>query len=328
MNRKMRDIIDLSICIVNFNVKNLLRECLNSIYQNTSEISYEVIVVDNASTDGSTEMVEKEFPQAILIKNMVNVGLAKANNQAIKKCRGRYILILNPDTIILPNSLEAMVEVMDEKPDVGISGPMILNKDESIQISILHLYPSLLATLIGFTRIGIIFDYFFPNLNYPMRVAETHEMHKIEHYVSRLTEPALMVRRKAIEEVGLMDESFFLYEEGTDWEKRMIEAGWRLFYTPKAKVIHYGGQSRSKVDGSTIMYHGLRSSHIFIKKHHGKLRARLMKVIIVPTLVLGIIWTFVASWLYPTKQHFLRGICHGNLSTLKVLLYNWKFIGK
>lgn len=249
----------ISIIIVNWNTKDLLRGCLESVYQNPPQGEFEVFIIDNASTDGSPEMVEKEFPQVKLIKNKENVGFAKANNQAIKLAQGKYILLLNSDTEILPNAFDEMLSLMDKNPKIGVLGCQLLNRDGSIQDSCGY-FPSITATL--FTKVqrasmvGRLFK----------RLPSSQQKVEKEKEVDWVTGACLMVRKEAIEKVELLDEKMFMYFEDNDWCWRFKKAGWKVYVTPKAKVIHHSGASLRKASKRIILDYR-KSQYRLYKKH-------------------------------------------------------------
>ncbi|MDH4136450.1 MAG: glycosyltransferase family 2 protein, partial [Anaerolineae bacterium] len=245
---------DVSIIIVNWNTKDLLAQCLQSVYDTVSDLAFEVIVVDNASTDGSPTMVRDHFPQARLIENRKNEGFARANNQAICASHGRYLLLLNSDTITQPGALEAMVHFADRHPEAGIVGCKLLNADGSLQPSWAQ-FPTFCSELMGhnFRR------------RRPMADGLAYE-------VDWVGGACLLARRKAIEMVELLDEDFFMYSEETDWCFRMVRNGWKVYYLPGAEVIHFGGGSSQRASDEMLMQ--LYQSKLrFFRKHYGALPA-------------------------------------------------------
>jgi N-acetylglucosaminyl-diphospho-decaprenol L-rhamnosyltransferase len=260
--------VDLSIIVVNWNTLELLRNCLRSIYANVSNLDLEVIVVDNASSDGSQAMVETEFPQVRLIRNPSNVGFARANNQAIAISRGRYVLLLNSDAVLLPETVSSMVQVLDEKLEVGVVGAQLLNPDGSFQGSFAD-YPSLFGELLLASKLArFVYTPEYPN--YP---PQRSQQPRTCDWVSGA---CLMVRMAAISNVGVLDETYFMYSEETDWCYRMHKAGWSVYYQPAAKVIHWNGQSSKRVPERrrSLVY---RSKWLFMRKHHSALAAGIFR---------------------------------------------------
>lgn len=254
---------DLSIIIVNYKTKNLLEQCLNSIYSENYHFSYEVSVVDNDSKDSSIEMVKKKFPQVKLIENRNNLGFAAANNQALRRSNARYLLLINPDTVVLPDSLNVMMEFMDEHPEAGIAGCKLLNPDYSLQYSCRKF--SNFATF--FLR-GIHLDSIFPNntilRKYMMFDWDHNEIREVEWVLGS----CMMVRRKAVEQVGMLDENFVLYFEDQDWCYRMWKHGWKIYYVPQAQMVHYYQRRSAKQFLNVLTWTHIKSMLYFFKKHY------------------------------------------------------------
>lgn len=254
---------DLSIIIVNYKTRNLLEQCLNSIYSENYHFSYEVSVVDNNSKDSSIEMVKKKFPQVKLIENRNNSGFAAANNQALRRSNARYLLLINPDTVVLPDSLNVIMEFMDEHPEAGIAGCKLLNPDYSLQYSCRKF--SNFATF--FLR-GIHLDSIFPNntilRKYMMFDWDHNEVREVDWVLGS----CMMVRRKAIEQVGRLDENFILYFEDQDWCYRMWKHGWKVYYVPQAQMIHYYQRRSAKQFLNVSTWTHIKSMLYFFKKHY------------------------------------------------------------
>jgi hypothetical protein len=224
-------------------------------------VDFEVIVIDNASSDGSPEMVEENFPQITLIENLENQGFAAANNQGIAVARGRYVLLLNSDTVILDNAIAKMVTFADDHNDATIIGCRVLNPDRTLQPTC-FMFPSLLNMLLSTTYLYKL----FPKSHFFGRERMTWWDRDDVREVDVVTGCFMLVRRKAIKEVGLMDEKFFMYGEETDWCYRFKKAGWKILFTPDAEIVHFGGQSSKKI--ATEMALELRGSILrFIRKH-------------------------------------------------------------
>lgn len=228
----------LSIIIVSWNVKDLLKKCLDSIYQNQGDLELEVFVVDNASTDGTPEMVRNDFPSVSLIENKNNRGFAAANNQAIKLAKGEYILILNPDTEIMGDTLQKSIEFMEQNPKAGILGCQILNSDRTVQPSVRR-FPTFWPIFLIFLKLPKI----FPNLS-----AVNHYLFRDFDYlktqsVDQIMGAFMLVKKEVFRKIGFFDERFFLWFEEVDLCRRAASAGFEIFYYPEAKIIHYGGQS-------------------------------------------------------------------------------------
>lgn len=234
--------MNLSIIIVNWNTKDMLRDCLMSVQNGSGNIETETIVVDNASTDGSQQMVKQSFPEALLIENKENRGFAAANNQGLPAANGRYILLLNSDTMVLGDVLQRSVEFMDSHSDVAVMGCRVLNTDGSLQPTCSQ-FPSLLNLLLltsGLWKLPWI-DFFD---RYQMRRWQRKE----ERDVDVVSGCYMVVRSDAIEEVGRLDEDFFFFGEETDWCRRFQKAGWQVRFAPVGEIIHHGGGSVRKLN--------------------------------------------------------------------------------
>ncbi|RMH71853.1 MAG: glycosyltransferase family 2 protein [Gemmatimonadetes bacterium] len=262
--------VDLSIIIVNYNTCDLLRECLSSIYENTGTLAMEVFVVDNASEDGSSSMVKTDFPQVVLIENSKNVGFAKANNQAIRRSQGRFVLLLNSDTIVVGDALPKMVRFLAETPQAGVVGCKLLNSDLTIQHTIKH-FPTLVNTVSRYFYLSRLFP--FSRMKMFIGTIETDSYYEDIHRVEFLLGACLMVKHQVIEDVGLLDEDFFLYGEETDWCYRIKKAGWEIFYYPHAQIIHHRGQSvkATQKERWWVISRHLKAEYQFIAKHHSAL---------------------------------------------------------
>ena len=265
----------VSLVIVNYNSKEFLRKCLKSIYENTHKISFEVFVVDNNSKDESTKMVKKEFPQVNLIKNEINVGFAKANNQAIRKSGGRYILLLNSDTLVLPNSLNMMKSFMDHHPQAGALGCKLLNPDMTLQPSCRE-FPGFITLLFESTFL----DQLFPSNKIIGRYNLSSWDHNRIREVDQPMGACLMVRKKIIDEIGLLDEGFHMFFEEVDWCYRIKKRGWKIYFLPKARVIHYGGQSIRKANFKMFLsWH--KSRYRFFRKRYSEVSPLVLRTILV-----------------------------------------------
>lgn len=254
--------IDVSIIIVNWNTKDILQNCLASIFAHGGDVELEVIVIDNASHDNSVSMVQTEFPQVILIENSYNKGFASANNQGIAIAKGRYLLLLNSDTIVLNDAIIKSVNFADSNSECGIVGCQILNPDRTMQQSC-FMFPSILNMLLSVTYLYKI----FPRNRFLGRERMSWWDRNDIREVDVVTGCFMLVRRQALDQVGLMDESFFVYGEETDWCYRFKQANWKILFTPDAQIIHFGRQSSKKI--ATQMALQLRGSLLqFFKKHH------------------------------------------------------------
>ena len=285
--------LDLTVSIVSYNTRNLLKGCLNSVYENIRGIKFEVIVIDNNSTDDSVEMIRKEFPQVILIQNKENVGFAKANNQALSGGKGRFFLLLNSDTKVLPNSIEGMVKFMDLHPEVGVVGCEQIRPDGSIQPTIniaLNMWTNLWLIFLRFFQVkrlvsnsrqaSFMVNHFKEALGKTANSYLNHYLDKRDPYeVDWVSGVCLLARKKAVDEVGFLDENFFMYSEDVDWCLRMKQKGWKIYFLPGNKIIHYIKQSSNKGEFDDISPQRFKSIFYFFKKHYGIKAVFLLKIL-------------------------------------------------
>ncbi len=259
--------MNLSIVIVNWNTRDLLATCLESLAASLSRPDREVIVVDNASSDGSALMVRERFPQVSLIQNETNVGFARANNQGIQCCQGRQVLLLNSDTRVIGDALEQLEAFLEGHPRAGAAGARLLNADGTLQPSC---HPMLTPGR-EFWRL-IFLDNIFHRVTYGAELWKSSQPRQVEV----IKGACLMLRREALSEVGLLDESYFMYTEEVDLCYRLAQAGWQLWWVPAAQIIHYGAASSRQA--AQDMYIQLYRSKIqFYRKFGGETRAAFYK---------------------------------------------------
>lgn len=254
---------DISVVIVSWNAREHLVKCLQSIEETKGDLSLEVLVVDNASSDGSPEAVVERFPGVELIRTGANLGFAKGNNVGIRKSSGRYLFLVNSDVIVLPGCFQKMIAFMDLQPGVGMLGPRVWNLDGSFQGSCRRL-PSLWSSAGRALWLGKLVPIpgLFPGSH--LSAKEHEEIREVEVLVGCFW----MVRREALEQVGLLDEDFFMYGEDNDWCKRFAEAGWRLLHYPHADMIHAKGASSAN-DPVRFSVEIEKSRFLYWKKHRG-----------------------------------------------------------
>lgn len=287
--------MDLGILIVSYNTRELLRNCLSSIYQETRGIQFEVTVVDNGSSDSSAEMIRGEFPRVRLIENRKNLGFARANNQAIEESKARYILLFNPDASFRASSPHKMITFMDDHPEVGILGCRILNSDGTVQASN-SAFPNLfteflrafqLKRLVPSPRLrGEIGAKWGRMLGSTLRgYFQVYWDSERIREVDWVSGACLLVRRKAIEEVGLLDEEFFMYYEDADWCYRMAKGGWKTCYFPLFEVVHYVGGSDETFNPRTFIERHKSMYHYF-RKHKDQKAVFLLRLLVFGSLPL------------------------------------------
>jgi GT2 family glycosyltransferase len=253
------------VCIVSYRVRDLLRDCLRSLYQNT-RLSFEVIVVDNASQDGVVEMLQQEYPQIRLVENQDNAGYTRPMNQALRLGRGRYLLQLNPDTLVLPEAIDRLVAFMDQQPEVGICGPKVLNRDLTLQKPCRRGEPRPWAVLTYFLGLSAL----FPNSPFFSRYLMTYLDEDVTHPVDGVAGSCMLVRRALIDQIGYLDERYFAYQEDADFCFRARQAGWRVYYMPQAQIIHYGSLGGSRVQPYRSIYEWHRSYFLYYRRHLAK----------------------------------------------------------
>ncbi len=277
---------DLSICIVTLNAAAFLKGCLDSIQSQAprlvslsseppgdqpatqgspagDSLSYEVIIVDNASTDGTVVMLQAEYAQIKLIRNSTNAGFAKPINQALKAAGGRYMLVLNPDTLVHPGAINALVEYMQSHPEAGICGPKVLNRDGSLQK----------ACRRGVSRPWAAFAYFsglsalFPKSKFFGGYLLNYLDENAVHEVDGVSGSCMLIRRQVLDQVGYFDERFFAYQEDADFCFQAQKHGWKIVYDPLARVTHFGGQGGSRVQPLRSVYEWHRSYYLYYRKN-------------------------------------------------------------
>ena len=259
---------DLSIVIVTWNAKDVLLDCLESIQQGVhprsddGRIETETIVVDNGSEDGTVEAVSERFPWVELIALPHNLGFAGGNNVGLRQAKGRHIVLLNSDAIVLPDGLEKCVRFLDANPDIGVVGPQLLNPDHSRQ-NCIHNYPSLVTEFLPKGVLETLLPKRFPSKRYE---------HPAPIDVPAVLGACLFARREVLDQVGLMPEDYFFFLEETDWCFRIAAAGWRIAHVPDARIVHvFGASTKKKMPAATrIEYH--RSLYHFFKKNRGPAR--------------------------------------------------------
>jgi hypothetical protein len=292
------DEIDLSVVILNWNARAYLTVALDSIYRQQWEKTVEVIVVDNASRiDDSVEAVRRDYPWVHLIENPTNIGFSAGNNVGLRSARGRYILFLNPDTVVHTGAFDRLVEWMDAHPKVGAAGPKLLNEDGSLQSSC-RAFPSFGAGLFRNTLLGRL----FPNNPWSRSYLMQDFRHDQENAVDWLSGSALLVRREAIEQAGPWDESYFMYCEDVDLCYRLKQTGWDRYYVPEATITHRIGGSSDWAQGAMIrQHHGSMLRFYFKHYAHG------IGLLLAPLAVLGVGLRALAAVFKLWWGYFKRG---------------------
>ena len=287
--------MDLSILIVSWNVADLLVNCLNSILAHPPSGSYEILVVDNASSDDSVRVLREKFPQVKLILNDQNVGFAGANNQAMQAATGRYLLLLYPDTIVFEDTLQCLVDFLDQHPQAGAAGSLYENPDGSLQPSAFP-FPTVSRELWRLLHLDRLHAYGTYNVRRWSR--------EIPREVDSLQGASLMLRRAALDETGLLDTGYFMYTEEIDLCYRLRQKGWSLYWVPRSRIIHFGGQSTRQA--ALKMFLCLYGSKVqFFRKHYGEASARAYKRALKFTSLLRVALANLGAVLRPGRsQHY------------------------
>jgi len=266
---------DLSVVIVSFNTRDLLRECVTELERQAVDISHETIVVDNASRDSSADMIAAEFPSVQLIRNQLNLGFAAANNIAFRRARGRYFVLLNSDAFIRPGALQRAISHMDETPRAGVGGGRLVGRDDSWQPSA-RMFPSLLNEFLMMSGLASR----FPRSRFLGRADRTWADPAEAAAVDWVPGAFSIIRREVLERIGYFDERFFLYYEEIDLCRRVKAAGYEVWYWPDIVAVHLGGESSKTLNelelsasGSQLSQWRMRSGLLFYRKHHGLLGA-------------------------------------------------------
>lgn len=306
-------ILDLSIIIVNYNAKDLLKPCIQSILDQETKFDFEILVVDNDSRDGSVTMLKENFSQIKkirLLNNNQNLGFSKANNLAIKEAAGRYVLLLNPDTLIISGAIDRLVGFLNLKDDVAAVGAKLLNGDGSIQHSIGH-FPTIFNQLAR----SLFLHRLFPKVDIFCEL-ETHDSsYQNIKNVDWVYGAAIMMRKSVIDETGLFDESFFLFSEETDLCYRINQAGYNILYCPDAHIIHYG---RGLNINSDILAQLNRSKLQYFRKHYSAQKYTYLFMITVTNIIIRLsIWLFIN----------LLSVGQNELAKKKLFLYRRALMG-
>ncbi len=305
---------DLAIVIVSWNCRDYLIGCLESIRTAGPRGPSKVYVVDNSSSDGTVEVVRRDFPEVRLIANRENVGFAAANNQAIQESRSRYILLLNPDTTLLPGAVDGLVAFMDSHPEVSASGPALLNSDGTVQRTGVR-FPANRNILCE----TLFLDRIFSQSKIFGRHKELYMDSSRPREVDFVHGAALMARRKAVERIGGLDEGFFMYFEETDWCWRMKAEGGKVYYSAVSGIVHHSGSEAGHFDERRLVhYHA--SLLRFYKKHYGTVRLTLLRpILVLRSMIRILVWgAFYA--VNPDRREVAKSCIRGYLKVLRMAL--------
>ena len=304
---------DISIIFVSWNCWAYLEDCLKTLLSQTSRCTTRIVVVDNGSTDGTPALLKARYPSVTVVENRENLGFAAANNQAMRIVRSRYVLLLNPDTVVKPGALDALVEFMDANPDAWVVGPMMMNADGTLQ-----------RTGVRFPNNWNIFsealflDRLVPSSRVFGRHKELYADPEAARQVDYVQGACLMVRSKVTEDLGGMDEQFFMYFEETDWCYRMKMAGGQVWYCPSAKVIHFGGGELAHYDERRLVHYH-RGLLLFYKKYYSmRKRVVLRFILFLRTCIRICVWAAIAISATSRRQAAASSL-RGYLRTLALV---------
>lgn len=301
----------LSIIIVNYNVKEFLEQSIISIQKSCKEIDYELFVVDNASSDGSVELIRKKFLGIKLIANTENKGFAVANNQAMRQAQGEYVLLINPDTIVQEDTVPVVLNFFGNHPDCGMVGCKILNPDGSLQLSCRRSFPT---PWVAFTKISGL-SKLFPRSKFFGRYNLTYLDMDETSEVEAISGSFMFFGRQVVDKVGYLDESFFMYGEDLDWCFRIREAGWKIFYLPQTKIVHFKGESSKKSEFDLILQF-YRAMKLFVEKHYHHRYLHVPQWLLMLGITLRASLTFISKFL----TRFAPGIIDFALLNISMIL--------
>lgn len=303
--RSGEQVVDMSIVLVCWNNKAYLDPCLKSLYEGGLKSSFDVVVVDNGSTDGSQQMLAEKYPQVKVIQNAGNVGLGKASNQGIEATNGRHVLLLNNDTLVNAPALDVLVEYLDAHPRAGATAGRLLNPDGSFQSGFAP-FSTLLEEFLIVTRIGELLWTGYPSHGDAQEIKETGWM----------SSACLLVRRAALDQIGLLDEGYFIYGDEADLQYRLNKAGWKVVFLPNSSIVHFGGRSMDRWKRRKMVYRG---KMMFYKKNYGFVSAFFLRVLFfLMSLVKLLVW--VVGLVIPSKNDQAKKELRSNIDVMALCL--------
>ncbi len=297
--------IDMSIVLVCWNNKAYLDPCLKSLFEAGLKCSFDVIVVDNGSTDGSQQMLAEKYPDVKLIQNPGNVGLGKASNQGIEATNGHYVLLLNNDTLVNAAALDMLVEFLDAHPEAGAVAGKLLNPDGTFQSGFAP-FSTLTEEFLIATHIG---EWLWPG--YP-----SHGDSKEIRDTGWLSSACLLLRRSALDKVGLLDDSYFIYGDEADLQYRLNKAGWKVYYQPASAIIHFGGRSMDRWKRRKMVYRG---KMLFYQKNYGFLRTFLLRLLLLVMSTLKLL-VWLVGYLLPGRREQAKKELRSNRDVMALCL--------
>ncbi len=298
---------DFSIVLVCWNNKNYLEPCLQSLYEGGLQRTFDVVVVDNGSTDGSQDMLREKYPEILIIQNDHNVGLAKACNQGMEATESPYVLLLNNDTLVNGESLDALVNFMEETPDAAAVGGKLLNEDGSFQAGYAE-FSTLWEEFMIATHIGE-----FVRKGYPSHLdVEVQQPTP----VGWLSSACLLLRRAVLDKVGMLDEEYFIYGDEADLQYRLQQKGWKVYYLPFATTLHYGGRSMNRWRRRKMVYRG---KMLFYRKNYGFLKEGALRFMF-GGLSLAKLVGWSGAYMLPSKREVASKELRSNIDVVKLCL--------
>ena len=298
-------VVDMSIVLVCWNNKAYLDPCLKSLYEGELKSSFDVVVVDNGSKDGSQQMLAEKYPEVKIIQNEGNVGLGKASNQGIEATNGRHVLLLNNDTLVSGPALNMLVEFLDTYPEAGAVGGKLLNPDSSFQSGYAP-FSTLLEEFLIVTHIGEMLWAGYPSHGDSNEIKST----------GWLSSACLLVRRSALDQVGLLDESYFIYGDEADLQFRLNKAGWKVFYLPDSTIIHFGGRSMDRWKRRKMVYRG---KMLFYKKNYGFVSTFFLRILFfVMSFLKLLVWC--VGFIVPSRNEQAKKELRSNLDVMALCL--------
>ena len=284
--------IRISVCIVSYNVRDFLIQALHSIKRACTDITHEILVVDNASVDGTVQELERVFPDITVIANQRNTGFSVANNMALRRAKGEYIVLINPDTIVQEDTFQKLLDFMDKMQDAGAVTSKILNPDGSFSIDSRHSIPTPMTAfwkLLGLSRL-------FPKSKIFGRYNLTYLDQNETYCVDAISGSFMFIRRKAFEQVGFLDESYFMYCEDVDYCYRITKSGWKIYYYPKTSIVHYKGESTKKNNLDYVITFN-KSLYVFYTKHFHRKYLYPFKFLILIGVILRGIFVYIRNFI-------------------------------
>lgn len=295
-----------AVVLVCWNNKAYLEPCLRSLFGAGLRSSFEVVVVDNGSTDGSQDMLRADFPHVRLVQNETNVGLGRASNQGIECTESRYVLLLNNDTLVNGGSLDALIDFMEATPDAGAAGGTLLNGDGSFQA--------------GYSKFSTLWEEFLIASRLGERVWPGYPSHlrsgRVES-VGWLSSACLLLRRAALADVGLLDEAYFIYGDEADLQFRLRRAGWKVYYLPEVTTTHFGGRSLDRWSRRERVYRG---KMLFYRKNFGSLREYTLRAML-GVLSVGKVAVWGLLWPLPSRRERAARELRSNADVLRLCLW-------